>query len=784
MAHKYHTVMGNTAIAIAALLLQSTAMCPASVLRPLPIPMAAGEKLFPAYARLRVSPDGRYIAYTVLDEKRVDVGLPMNTENLFSPSGVVKIGFYANDIYVTDVRTGTTTNITAGRGSSFAPAWSSAGDRLVFISDRDGLARLWEWAPSAALRRISERPIVVSNSLDSATWVNGDKQILANTLPPGYTFTQENRIIMMAGHQSHRFVPNSSALVYDHMREPAGPSRETQRLEGYDGDSGVAVQDLSLIDTASGAARTLIQHFAGALQGIDSTNRYLAYTHEIGVDPKNFDLPLIDINVIDLASGKTAFRVHSVPASRYANTYWSPRSMKFAYFARRGTKSGMALYVADVASGTIRSLVPKMAAQEFGSGAAAWTSDGRSIVANVGSSVWLVDVDAGTIRQIVKGAANAIGTPFVITTRDGTTVWQPAGAPRSAFVQTVDPVTLHQGIETIDLQTGAIRTVRQGDMQYNSQLYPATFGASLNGATAAFVAWSASVPPDVYATADGFHTVRQLTRLNPELTQYTLGKQQVITWRTTDGHKVQGTLLLPAGYVKGKRYPTVVWQRAGISGPQLLDAWGLLGALGENWQILATRGYAVFMPDFPTNTAAAVTKLTKTSLLPALDRLVALGISKPHAFGITGESLGGETTMMITAMTNRFSAAVNTVGPDNAFNESMMFLPSGDAFRLQEGERWVGGTPWSNRAGYIAASAFFNLDKIHTPTLIMVSRGNWTDTLPQYFTDDGFVGLRRLNKTDVEYVLYEGGHGPFAFSYADRMDFWYRITAWFDKYLK
>jgi dipeptidyl aminopeptidase/acylaminoacyl peptidase len=140
--------------------------------------------------------------------------------------------------------------------------------------------------------------------------------------------------------------------------------------------------------------------------------------------------------------------------------------------------------------------------------------------------------------------------------------------------------------------------------------------------------------------------------------------------------------------------------------------------------------------------------------------------------------------MSIIALTNRFAAAVNTVGPCNEVTSATMLTPSGNAFRIQEGISYVGGTPWDNREGYIQASPFYQLDKIRTPLLMAVSRTDWTDTLLQYFTDDCYVGLRHLNQADVQYAVYSGGHGPFAFSFADRVDWWTRVVSWFDRYLK
>jgi len=754
--------------------------------RPIPIEVAAGEKLFPAYTSLRVSPDGTYVAYTIRNERRVDVGLSMRATTVFSTSGVPSVSAYACDVYVTNTRTGKTTIVSRERASNWSPVWSRRGNRLAFVSDRDGAARLWTWdAETARLRRVSPAKIIARGALDQPYWVDSDASILAKTVPDNLTFEAENAIISKNGHRDQRFVSSSSVKVYDHAVEPQGPSRATQRLQGYDGHSGPPGASLSLIDVRTGASSTLAAHFGETVQGIDSSGEYLLLTNNLAVDPKNYDLPLTDITVIDLLSRKVKLRIAGAPTSRAPTVSWSPSSLKFAYFAR-SSGSGQVLVVADVRTSSTTTLGPQVQESAFGKGSLAWTPDARSIVTVVGGQTWRIDVTGKSVRQLAKRSDDT-GAPreirHVLAVRDGTEVWQPND--RDAFYAvTLDPTTFHEQIDRIAIANGDVRAIRPGRLQYDTNLRAPRFDASADGAVAAFVAWDAAHPPDVYVTTNGFRSIRQLTHLNPELDCCTPGKQEVVSWTDGDGRRMLGTLLLPADYVAGRRYPTIVWQRAGISGPNRVDSYGLLEDLGENWQIFATRGYAVFLPDFPTSTAAAVPRLTKTSLLPALDQLVAMGVSDPDRFGITGESLGGYTTLSIIAQTDRFRAAVSTVGYDNEFNSAMMFLPSGDAFRLQEAERFTGGTPWKNRDCYIAASPFFFLDRIRTPVLIIATTGDWTDTLPQVFTDEAFVGLRRLNQVDVEYALYSGGHGPFAFSYADRVDFWYRILHWFDKYLK
>jgi dipeptidyl aminopeptidase/acylaminoacyl peptidase len=76
----------------------------------------------------QISPDGRYVAYTVQRTNWDD-------------------NAYETDVWLADVQTGATRQLTAAKKSSSAPAWSPDGTRLAFISDRSDKRQIYAIDP-------------------------------------------------------------------------------------------------------------------------------------------------------------------------------------------------------------------------------------------------------------------------------------------------------------------------------------------------------------------------------------------------------------------------------------------------------------------------------------------------------------------------------------------------------------------------------------------------------------------------------------------------------------
>ena len=94
----------------------------------------------------------------------------------------------------------------------------------------------------------------------------------------------------------------------------------------------------------------------------------------------------------------------------------------------------------------------------------------------------------------------------------------------------------------------------------------------------------------------------------------------------------------------------------------------------------------------------------------------------------------------------------------------------------------MGGSPFVFPERYLSQSAFFHLDKVNTPVLIL--HGEEEHTILFGEGEMMVYALRQLGKT-AEFVSYANGdHSLSRHSRADAVDVNRRILEWFDRYLK
>jgi dipeptidyl aminopeptidase/acylaminoacyl peptidase len=349
---------------------------------------------------------------------------------------------------------------------------------------------------------------------------------------------------------------------------------------------------------------------------------------------------------------------------------------------------------------------------------------------------------------------------------------------------THDALGKQDGFYRVNLENGRSWKLLESGSCYTCVNIQRHFTVAKDGQRLAFFSEDAQHDTDVWMSAPDFGSPRRLTHLNPQFDEYQMASARLVSWLSEDGEQLQGALLLPSDFRERKRYPLVVWVYGGASLSDRLNRFGLAYGSVFNLQLLATRGYAVLVPDAPQHLATPMLDLAKT-VLPGINKVIEMGIADPDRLGVMGHSFGGYSTLALITQTKRFKAAIEADGFGDFIGAYGQMGKDGTAYLttvIEQGSGLMGGTPWEFRSRYIENSPVFYLDRVETPLLIL--HGSLDTAVASFLGDEVFVGLRRLGK-EVEYAKYEGeGHSPLSWSYSNQVDVCNRMIAWLNAHLK
>jgi len=265
-----------------------------------------------------------------------------------------------------------------------------------------------------------------------------------------------------------------------------------------------------------------------------------------------------------------------------------------------------------------------------------------------------------------------------------------------------------------------------------------------------------------------------------------------VDYRGEDGQRLIGWVILPNGYQPGKRYPLITFVHAGQTFDETLPS-GLDRFTGSMWmQMLAAHGYAVLRPSMPLapygKASDPYLDLSK-GVLPAVDRVIEMGIADPQRLGLMGHSFGGYSTYSLITQTTRFKAAVAIAGLTNLVSLYGVFEAGNrydDSYHIsqqvmlaEEGQVRMGAPLWKDYDRYRRNSPINYVGRVETPILMI--HGDM-DFVAIQQAEEFFTALERQGKR-ARFVRYWGeGHEPG--SPANIRDMWQRIYDWFDEWLR
>jgi dipeptidyl aminopeptidase/acylaminoacyl peptidase len=455
--------------------------------------------------------------------------------------------------------------------------------------------------------------------------------------------------------------------------------------------------------------------------------------------------------------------------------------------------------------------------------------DGRYLLFVRGDHYWTVDLATGRQTSITTGAP----TSFVDKESDSTGPEKPAFGV-AGWTRGDQSVLLYDKLDIWEVKpdgSGAVRLTdgRAGDVRHRyarldpseewidraQPLYVSTFGLRSKksgyarvppGAPAAspltplvwvdkrVLALAKAAKADRFAyTVQGFDDspdyfvggpaladARQVSSTNPFMSEYQWGRSVVVDYRSAQGAPLQGALFYPAGYETGRRYPMVVYMYERLS-----DNVHQFSAPSErdyyNAAAFTTRGYLYLQPDIvfrPREPGLSVVE----SVVPAVQRVVQMGLADPSKVGIIGHSWGGFDSVYLATHTDVFAAAVAGAPITNLVsNYGNHHWSSGiaETDHIETGQQRMVVPVYEDLQAYVRNSAVFRAHSMKTP--LLVAFGDSDGTVHWHQGVELYNIARRAGRTVV--LLQYGGEDHGLRKRTNQIDYHHRIFEWFDHYL-
>jgi dipeptidyl aminopeptidase/acylaminoacyl peptidase len=383
----------------------------------------------------------------------------------------------------------------------------------------------------------------------------------------------------------------------------------------------------------------------------------------ITADLNASDIFVLPTSACDQPKGCTPRRVARLTGNE-TNLAWAPDSKRLSYLSRTGRFTQLNLYVVDVAVGAPKNLT---SGWRYEPDSYYWRPDGSILMtASIGGSTALFSVTATGQRTEIAG-----------------------GRVRRANYTTDDAVS-----------------------------------------KVAFVCSTVTEPTELCILDVASRTEKKLTGFNAALNaEVAWADAERFTYKSVGNVEIEAWLMKPFGYQPGRRYPLVLYIHGGPHS-QYNEGWfdEFQNLAGAGFMVLYTnpRGSSGYGAEFTYAIRGRWGDEDYQDLMKAVDLIVRRPDVDSTRMGATGGSYGGFMTGWITTKNRRFAAAQ----VDRAdMNWASWYGGSDQAQGLTESELY--GKPWEKGNIYDAVSPIKFVQHVRTPTLIVHSEEDYRVTIGQ-----------------------------------------------------
>lgn len=709
---------------------------------------------------LHLSPDARWLTVSVRDTRKPPPG-PL--ESGFRAASV-KLFAAGSRVLVIDTHTREVREPFPEGSTSWGAQWSPDGDRLAACLQCEGVASIATWSlDTGQWRQFPQAPVRAGFGFEVPRWTPDGRSIVMKLCPASgavkHPLPDESPGSELAGTPVTVFVSGSTEDG-DTLPTPVRP------LEG-------SRCDLGCLDAITGEVQVLCTNWSIRCWQVAPDGRAVAVLRMTAWDYE-MDCGVHDLVVVPLDGSQPRTIVTRVWNGYGQGISWSPDSRFIAYTMNGEGKPAFAFVVPGDGSLQPRDLTGGQTLRMNEYTGPVWSADGRSILCLALDSVWHHELEHSASTRLpvsIPGwrLSYWLQPPLVPTLRS------PDGRSAAAVVR--HATTKQTGLARVDLKTGEATLL----ITFSQRCWgPFEIEAALDGSACYLTTEAAHHPHEIWRVALEPPAPERLCALSPGLAGTALGKARLVDYRTEQTRVRQGALMLPPSYVEAHPVPLIV-HLYDINFSNMVHDFGFGGEHFDNAQLLASAGYATLWPDSSLEGSAPMRRVLGL-VMPAVNRLIDLGIADPNRLALMGHSAGGALVLALIAQTDCFKAAVvSGCAGVNLTSEYGHLGRNGEGNQAYYEHGPLGGTLWERRNSYIENSPIFYMDRVDTPLLI-VCGGADVGAVAQ--AKEAFSALRRLGKK-VELRVYGGeDHWPGEWSEPSLRDVCERVLAWFDEHLK
>lgn len=344
--------------------------------------------------------------------------------------------------------------------------------------------------------------------------------------------------------------------------------------------------------------------------------------------------------------------------------------------------------------------------------------------------LYLIDADGSNVRPLAEKFAGSIGQ----------TVWAPNG--KSLLVLSEDHGVL--SLFNISLKGKVSKLVTNiGGTSIGRPYADGSFSVSKGKKPViAFTAGFSDRPAEVGLVSLNGKNRQILTALNDDVLPYLDMSpiEEIKVKSSHDGQEIEAWVAFPPDFKADGSFPMILEIHGGpyaMYGPFFASEIQRYAAEGYVTVWVNPRGSTGYGEEFALAIDLAYPGYDYDDLMTVVDEVVAKKYADPQRLFVTGGSGGGILTAWITTKTQRFAAAAS-IKPVINWMTMALAADIGQYVR----RHWVRADPWSDPEAFLKRSPIRYVDKVKTPTLLMVGEEDFRT--PAWEAEQYYTALKML----------------------------------------